>query len=76
MERFYINSHSKIKRVEFLVIFKIKEVPIKYRKRIGSSKISGRSITSIKAVIVITFSILKYMIKTGNGLINVKKVNS
>jgi glycosyltransferase involved in cell wall biosynthesis len=46
---------------------KIKEVPIRYRKRIGSSKISGRSIASIKAVIVIAFSILKYMIKTGNG---------
>jgi glycosyltransferase involved in cell wall biosynthesis len=45
---------------------KIKEVPIKYRKRIGASKVSGRSITSIKAVIVITFSILKYMIITGN----------
>jgi glycosyltransferase involved in cell wall biosynthesis len=46
---------------------KVKEVPVKYRKRIGSSKISGRSISSIKAVIVITFSILKYMIASGNG---------
>jgi glycosyltransferase involved in cell wall biosynthesis len=46
---------------------KIKEVPIRYRKRIGSSKISGSSIASIKAVIVITFSILKYMVMTGNG---------
>jgi glycosyltransferase involved in cell wall biosynthesis len=46
---------------------KIKEVPVKYRKRIGSSKISGSSIASIKAVIVITFSILRYMVKTGNG---------
>ena len=43
---------------------KIQEVPVRYRKRIGTSKISGRPIASIKAVIIITLSILKYMLET------------
>ena len=43
---------------------KIQEVPVRYRKRIGTSKVSGRPIASIKAMIVIILSILKYMFET------------
>ena len=42
---------------------KIKEIPVKYRKRIGSSKVSGNPVESIKAIIIIGISILKYMLK-------------
>jgi glycosyltransferase involved in cell wall biosynthesis len=40
---------------------KTKEIPVRYRKRMGNSKISGKKFVSIKAIIVIFYSIFKYM---------------
>lgn len=42
---------------------KLKEIPVKYRKRIGSSKVSGNPVASIKAAIIIGISIFKYMVE-------------
>jgi hypothetical protein len=40
---------------------KTREIPVRYRERLGSSKISGKKFASIKAIIVIFYSIFKYM---------------
>jgi glycosyltransferase involved in cell wall biosynthesis len=40
---------------------KTREIPVRYRERLGSSKISGNKLASIKAIIVIFYSISKYM---------------
>jgi glycosyltransferase involved in cell wall biosynthesis len=40
---------------------KTREIPVRYRTRLGSSKISGNKFESIKAIIVIFYSIFKYM---------------
>lgn len=39
--------------------YKIKEVPVRYRKRIGRSKVSGSILASLKAALRICFTILK-----------------
>ncbi len=40
--------------------YKISELPVKYRKRIGQSKISGRVKTSLEATLHIIYNIIRY----------------
>jgi len=44
--------------------FRVKEIPVSYRKRIGRSKISGNPLVATKAFILILFCLMKYLVLT------------